>query len=231
MNTFSVLIYERERSANNHILDIILTRKNNANPLHDTHPPHDENPQTSIRHGRSSQPSSSFTVNFCASLYSSLCESLYFDMTHHYLRTQVGALCAGLIIGACVNMFFLFLNTHSFFPLPDGVTMDDTAAFAEYIRTLPAAGYILVFTAHFGQVLVGGRVAAYLCPHAAAPLVYWITALTGLGSIANTYMLRHDLPLWTWWELPLYPVVGGYWGPYCAAKVTPPTKKTKPHAP
>jgi hypothetical protein len=131
---------------------------------------------------------------------------------YHYILSHVGAMSAGLLLGACVNMSCLYLNTHYFYPLPEGVTMDDADAFAEYIRTLPAAGYILVFCAHYGQVVTGSVVAAQLCPAAAVRQVYWITALTLLGSIANNFMLRHVIPLWTWLELPLYLVLGWYLG-------------------
>jgi hypothetical protein len=138
-------------------------------------------------------------------------------MTHHpvkyhSIKSHVGALCAGFLMGAGVNMSFLYLNTQYFYPLPEGVTMDDAEAFPEYIRTLPAAGYILVLAAHLGQVLTGSVVAAQLCPAAAVRQVYWITALTFLGSVANNFMLRHVIPLWTWGELPLYLVLGWYLG-------------------
>jgi len=125
----------------------------------------------------------------------------------HMLRNIAGVVL-GLVLGSVANMGLISLNA-SLFPLPAGVGMEDQEAFKAYIASLPAAGFLLPFLAHFTQVLVGGIVASKVGRAAPAILVGIIGALTVLGTVMTNLSIQP--PVWTWFvELALYvPVIWG----------------------
>jgi hypothetical protein len=73
------------------------------------------------------------------------------------------------------------------------------------IQSMPAAAWILVFAAHLGQAFVGGWVAARLGASHRMILAMTVGVLSLAGGIANAVMLAS--PLWTWIEMPFYPLV------------------------
>ena len=117
---------------------------------------------------------------------------------------NIAAVIAGLVVGMIVNFALIQLNT-VFFPLPDGVDMTNTAQMKEVIQAMPAAAWILVFAAHLGQAFVGGWVAARLGASQRMMLALIVGVLSLAGGIANAVML--SAPVWTWIEMPFYPVV------------------------
>ncbi len=117
---------------------------------------------------------------------------------------NIAAVVAGLVVGMIVNLVLIQLNT-VFFPLPDGVDMTDTAQLKDAIQGMPAAAWILVFAAHLGQAFVGGWVAARLGASRRMMLAMIVGILSLAGGIANAVML--SAPVWTWIEMPFYPVV------------------------
>jgi hypothetical protein len=117
---------------------------------------------------------------------------------------NIAAVIAGLVVGMIVNLALIQLNT-VFFPLPDGVDMTNTAQMRDVIQGMPAAAWILVIAAHLGQAFVGGWVAARLGASRRMMLAIIVGLLSLAGGIANALML--SAPLWTWIEMPFYPVV------------------------
>ncbi len=117
---------------------------------------------------------------------------------------NIAAVIAGLVVGMIVNLALIQLNT-VFFPLPDGVDMTNTAQMKDVIQGMPAAAWILVIAAHLGQAFVGGWVAARLGASRRMMLAIIVGLLSLAGGIANALMLA--APVWTWIEMPFYPVV------------------------
>ena len=128
-------------------------------------------------------------------------------MTPVTIFRNLGALLLGLVLGSVANMALIMLNVSYLFPLPEGVTMEDTEAFREYIGSLPITAFVVVFMAHFSQVIVGGYTAARLGTMD-NPLIMTqaLALLTMVGSIMNNLSLQ--VPNWTWVELPFFPLLG-----------------------
>jgi hypothetical protein len=107
-------------------------------------------------------------------------------------------------------MAIITLNSSSiFYPMPPGVSFEDTEAFGQYIGSLPPLAYAMVFLAHYGQAAVGGYLAAKLASETRADMCcYIVTALTMIGSIVNIMSL--PVPLWTWLEVPFFPILAYY---------------------
>ena len=128
-------------------------------------------------------------------------------LTVRRVLRDAAALLAGIFVGSAVNMGLIMLNTSVLYPLPEGVSFEDTEAFGEYIAGLPLPAFLVVFAAHFGQVLVGGWTAARLASSNddAMLLSQLVGALTLLGAVVNNLSL--PVPTWTWIELPFYPVL------------------------
>jgi hypothetical protein len=117
-------------------------------------------------------------------------------------------------------MAIITLNTHVLYPLPKDVSLNDPKALGDYILKLPLPAFFVVFTAHFGQALVGGYTAARLgggatCENSSSTrtskegtamiLSQTVGALTLLGAVLNNLSLT--VPAWTWIEMPLFPVM------------------------
>jgi len=71
------------------------------------------------------------------------------------------AVIVGLFIGGTVNLGTGILNV-LIFPMPDGVSWNDSEAINEWIKGLPQSAFILVLVAHVSQAFVGGFVAALI---------------------------------------------------------------------
>ena len=127
------------------------------------------------------------------------------------------AVVAGVGVGSAINMGLITLNTSKYFyPMPDGVSFEDTEKFGEYIAGLPPMAYAMVFAAHFGQAIVGGIVASTLAPTKESGTVccYVVGGLTMIGAIMNTMAL--PVPAWTWIEIPMYPFIIYYTSQFAA---------------
>jgi len=109
-------------------------------------------------------------------------------------------------------MALILLNVNYLYPMPEGVTFEDTEKFGEYIAELPLQAFLMVFAAHFGQSIVGGYVAAKIGSHPMV-LAHIIGILTLLGSLVNNLQIP-GVPLWTWIEIPFYPVLAYWVGKY-----------------
>ena len=101
--------------------------------------------------------------------------------------------------------------------MPPDVSFEDTAAFGDYIASLPSLAYVTVFLAHYGQAIVGGYLAGRLacCEKSAAVCCYIVSGLTMVGSIINTATL--PVPAWTWLEIPVFPVLAYYTAQWAVA--------------
>lgn len=119
---------------------------------------------------------------------------------------NIGAVILGLFVGSMVNMGLIMLNMMVFFPMPEGMDMNDAVALQGYIDGLPHVAFIPVILAHLGQAFVGGWVAARIGKTRPMVLAMIVAALTLLGGVLNAMSIQG--PLWTYIEMPLYLVVG-----------------------
>ncbi|MEE2856364.1 MAG: hypothetical protein VX949_03120, partial [Planctomycetota bacterium] len=74
---------------------------------------------------------------------------------------NVGAVIAGMIVGMALNMAIIMLNL-IFFPMPEGLSMQDQEGFSAWAKTLPETAFILPMVAHLAQAFGGGWLAARL---------------------------------------------------------------------
>jgi len=111
------------------------------------------------------------------------------------------ATLAGLVAGNVLNFALVMLNSSVLFPMPPGVDFNNQAGFAEYIRTLPVAAFLVVLAAHSAQA-AGGTWLASRFAHTRGPVpAIVIGGLTALGSGLN--MLSLPAPAWMWVDVPL----------------------------
>lgn len=115
------------------------------------------------------------------------------------------ALLAGLILGSALNMALIQLNMRVFYPMPEGLDMNNPAQFNAFVASLPTTAFFVVILAHLGQAFVGGYVAARLSSSHPMRLALVVGALSLAGGIAA--MMTIEGPGWMAVELPLYLVV------------------------
>ena len=126
-------------------------------------------------------------------------------MARSLLLRNGGAVVGGLLIGSCVNMALISINSFYLYPMPADVTLDDKDGMAIFIQNLPMAAYLVVLAAHFGQSVVGGYVAAKLGGSRPVLLSHIVGAVTLLGAVLTNLQL--PVPAWIWMELPFYPIL------------------------
>jgi hypothetical protein len=114
---------------------------------------------------------------------------------------NIAAVFVGLIVGMIANMAIIQLDV-MLYPMPDGVTFEDTEGVATYISTLPLTALLLVMLAHLGQAFAGGWVAAFISTRRCMLVAMIVGGLSMLGGITNMFMM--PLPPWMWIEVPLY---------------------------
>ena len=114
---------------------------------------------------------------------------------------NIGAVILGLIVGMVLNMGVLFLNM-VFFPMPEGVSMNDQAAMVAWMAELPQTAFILPVVAHLAQAFGGGWVAARVGASHPVVLAMIIGVLSMIGGILN--LLQIPGPIWMWAEMPFY---------------------------
>ena len=118
------------------------------------------------------------------------------------MARNVLSVVLGLIVGMAVNMGLITLNSSVLYPMPEGVTFEDTAGFQAYLDTLPTPAFLMVMAAHLGQALVGGWVAARLSASAPVRLALIVGAITLAGGVQMLLTVKG--PVWMWAEVPLY---------------------------
>ena len=69
------------------------------------------------------------------------------------------AVIVGLIVGNIAIMGLHYLGM-VFYPMPEGVDMDDMKAIAEYISIAPLGSLLFVMLAHIGGTFIAGISAA-----------------------------------------------------------------------
>ncbi len=113
---------------------------------------------------------------------------------------NIGAVLAGLLVGACANMALVMANMMAF-PPPGALDMADPVAFAAYVAGLPARAFVVPVLAHLTQAALGGWLAARLAGSRPRELAMVVGVLTVMGSVQN--MATIGGPAWMWAELPL----------------------------
>ena len=111
------------------------------------------------------------------------------------------AVIVGLFIGGTVNLGTGMLNV-LIFPMPDGVSWNDSEAINEWIKDLPQSAFILVLVAHVSQAFVGGFVAALIAKRNMMCVAIAVGVLSLAAGIMNLLMI--PAPSWLWVEMPLY---------------------------
>ncbi|MEM7307641.1 MAG: hypothetical protein AAF682_13265 [Planctomycetota bacterium] len=114
---------------------------------------------------------------------------------------NVGAVIVGLIAGNIWNIALILLNSKVFFPMPEGMDMQDPEQMKAYVATLPPQAFLTVLAAHVGQAGVGGWIAAKLGGSRPMLLSGIIGALTLAGAVYNQIAL--EAPAWMWIDAPL----------------------------
>jgi hypothetical protein len=136
-----------------------------------------------------------------------------FIATMKPILQNLGAGTLGLFAGCAVNMSLIVLNTSILYPLPDGVSMEDTTGFAKYVASLPVPAFLVTFAAHYGQAAVGSYLATKMSTSATAGMIssQIIGALTMMGTIVNLVQFASidsvELPKWIYIEIPFFPLV------------------------
>ena len=114
---------------------------------------------------------------------------------------NIAAVVVGFTVGMITNFAIIQLDG-MLYPMPEGVTFEDTERFAAYISTLPLLALLLVLVAHVGMAFVGGWVAALISTRRCMLVAMIVGVLSMLAGIANMMMM--PLPPWMWIEFPLY---------------------------
>ena len=112
-----------------------------------------------------------------------------------------------MAVGMTFNMGMVVLNT-ALHPMPDGVDFNDAEGISAYIATLPLMAMLLIVMADVGQAFIGGLVAAVIGRSASMVVAMIVGMISMLGGIAN--LMSMPLPVWMWWEIPLYLVAAWF---------------------
>ncbi|MDE0961096.1 MAG: DUF418 domain-containing protein [Planctomycetota bacterium] len=136
-------------------------------------------------------------------------EWLWRIVTYRLLALQnFLALLLGLVVGMAFNMLLVISNLF-FFPMPEGVTMDDQEGFSAWAAHLPDSAFILPMVAHLAQAFFGGWLAARLGTLFGVlhpmRLAMSIGVLSLVAGIMNALSLQ--IPTWMWIEMPFYLVL------------------------
>lgn len=129
---------------------------------------------------------------------------------------NIGATIVGLIAGNVWNMALILLNSFVFFPMPEGIDMEDPEQMKAYVATLPAQAFLAVLVAHVGQAGIGGWIAARLGRSRPMLLSGVVGGLTVLGAVYNQITLEG--PAWMWIDVPLIVAAAWYAGKTVAGK-------------
>ena len=121
---------------------------------------------------------------------------------------NVGAVVAGLLVGAMANMAII-MGSWMVYPPPDEIIQvsADQEALAAFIGTLPTGVFLVAIVAHLAQAGIGGWLAARLGSSRPLMLSLIVGALSLVGGLMNLFSIPG--PWWMWIEVPLYLVVSG----------------------
>jgi hypothetical protein len=129
-------------------------------------------------------------------------------------------------------MCTISINTKYLCPLPSHINLRRPEHLQEYVQSLPVAAYLIVFMAHYGQCIMASYIAIHglKCTYRRT-VIYTITLLTMMGSIANNRTIQNVLPIWVWIEIPLYFVILYYIDrTWITGKKNDPTTTVKQHS-
>jgi hypothetical protein len=125
-----------------------------------------------------------------------------------YLK-MLGAGMLGMVVGMIANMTLVQINL-SLYPAPEGMDMNDMAAWKEFAASLPPEAFLIPIAAHLAQAFLGAWVAARIAPAHVMGIALTIGALSMAGGIMN--LVNLSPPAWMWAELPFYLVFAGFAG-------------------
>ncbi len=109
------------------------------------------------------------------------------------LFRRVGAVLAGLVAGG-ISVMAIEAVSSSIYRMPEGTDINDPAAVAEFVRTLPIGAFLFVLLAWSVGCFLGAFVARRLAFNRSAipGVIAWAFFL--IASIANLIMIPH--PVW-----------------------------------
>jgi hypothetical protein len=111
----------------------------------------------------------------------------------HPILRNILAVVAGLLIGGVVNMAIITIGP-KVIPLPEGVDMSDMDKFAENLKLLKPANFVVPWLAHAAGTLVGAFVAARVAASHEMKFAIGIGVLFLLGGITMVWM--YGGPVW-----------------------------------
>ncbi|MBM4392809.1 MAG: hypothetical protein FJ090_16920 [Deltaproteobacteria bacterium] len=104
------------------------------------------------------------------------------------MTRDILATLAGLVAGNVLNFALVMLNSSGLFPMPPGVDFNNEAGFAEYIRTLPVAAFLVVLVAHSAQAAGGAWLASRLA-QTRDPAWMWVDVPFNLACAHGAWQL------------------------------------------
>ena len=110
---------------------------------------------------------------------------------------------SSVIIGIIVGLFAI-MALHQlgmvFYPLPEGVDMNDSDAIAEYIKIAPLGALLLVMFAHLGGTFLAAVASTFISKE--KNICFIIGSVFTIFGLMNLYQLPH--PMWFNIEAVLY---------------------------
>lgn len=105
---------------------------------------------------------------------------------------MVLAVILGLIIGGFINMSVLN-QIPNVFPYPDGLSPQNPADIAEFMKSAPIGAFAMVWLAHWGQAFVGAIIAALIAPKNKMKCALIVGFLTLVGGVLAAYMIPSSI--------------------------------------
>jgi hypothetical protein len=109
------------------------------------------------------------------------------------------AVLLGLVVGNIAIMGLHYLGM-VFYPLPEGVSMNDPEQLKSYLAIAPLGAFLFVMLAHLGGTFIAGISTALVSKNIVT--TYIVGGFFTLAGIYNLYMLPH--PMWFNIEAILY---------------------------
>lgn len=130
----------------------------------------------------------------------------------YLIATVVGLVAGGVAVFAIESISSLI------YAPPEGVSLSNREAMAQYVATMPIGGFLLVLLAWLVGNGTAGFVARRLAPERSLipPLI--VCGLLLLGAFMNLYMIPH--PVWFWFAGIASSLVGACIGIALAARKT-----------
>lgn len=109
------------------------------------------------------------------------------------LLRNIFALCAGVIVGAMLNMALISISP-VLVPPPEGVDLNNAESLSLGIHLFEPKHFIMPFLAHAVGTLVGALVAYRIAASHQQSMAYGVGVFFLCGGIAASYMI--PAPLW-----------------------------------